>query len=107
MADAFSFAERKGLEVFVLGGGRNVLVSDNGFDGLVIKIAFRGVDERDGLISAAAGEDWDSFVDYCVAKDLAGVECLSGIPGTVGGTPVQNVGAYGQEVSETIVSVRC
>ncbi len=59
------------------------------------------------LISVGAGEDWDAFVAYCVKNDLAGIECLSGIPGLVGGTPVQNVGAYGQEVSETIVSVRC
>jgi UDP-N-acetylmuramate dehydrogenase len=59
------------------------------------------------LLTAAAGEDWDKFVGYCVDRDLAGIECLSGIPGFVGGTPVQNVGAYGQEVSETIVAVRC
>src|SRR5205823_3022895 len=58
-------------------------------------------------LSAQAGEDWDKFVAYCVENDLAGVECLSGIPGFIGGTPVQNVGAYGQEVSETITSVRC
>jgi UDP-N-acetylmuramate dehydrogenase len=69
----------------------------------------KGIDLADGesVITASAGEDWDFFVAYCVNENLAGVECLSGIPGTVGGTPVQNVGAYGQEVSETTVSVRC
>ena len=107
IADAFSLAKRKGLEIFILGGGSNVLVSDKGFDGLVIKIALRGILHNNDVVSAAAGEDWDSFVAYCVTENLAGLECLSGIPGTVGGTPVQNVGAYGQEVSETIDSVRC
>jgi UDP-N-acetylmuramate dehydrogenase len=104
------FAEKRGLPVFVLGGGSNLLVADKGFDGLMIKIALRGLetsqDKADIYVSASAGEDWDEFVEFCVDRDLAGVECLSGIPGTVGATPVQNVGAYGQEVSETIVSVR-
>src|SRR5262249_47027945 len=105
--DGFVFARREGLPVFILGGGSNILISDKGFAGLVIRIALCGVIEDSPVVSVAAGEDWDSFVAHCVNKDLAGVECLSGIPGTVGGTPVQNVGAYGQEVSETIVSVRC
>ena len=105
--EGFGFASREGLPVFVLGGGSNVLISDKGFTGLVIQIALRGVVEDDSTVSAAAGENWDSLVAYCVSEKLAGLECLSGIPGTVGGTPVQNVGAYGQEVSETIVSVRC
>ncbi len=102
------------------------MVSDMGFDGVVLQIALKGITPETGnglvslqaadntfpsadpvLITAQAGEDWDSFVAYCVERDLAGIECLSGIPGFVGGTPVQNVGAYGQEVSETIVSVRC
>ena len=104
---AFGHAAAAGLEVFVLGGGSNVLVSDNGFDGLVIHIALKGIRLSDGLVTALAGEDWDPLVRFCVDRDLAGIECLSGIPGFVGGTPVQNVGAYGQEVSETIVSVRC
>ena len=128
VADAFDFVAKKNLNLFVLGGGSNVLISDQGFDGLVLKIALKGVsgsefrvlgselesssDSEHGtrnseLVTAAAGEDWDEFVAYCVEHDLAGVECLSGIPGLVGGTPVQNVGAYGQEVSETIVEVRC
>lgn len=107
VGEAFEFADAYGHEVFVLGGGSNVLVADAGFDGLVIQIAIKGV-ERDGpIVTAAAGEDWDRLVEYCVSHGLAGIECLSGIPGSVGGTPVQNVGAYGQEVSETIVSVRC
>ena len=112
IAEAFMFAKRESLDLFILGGGSNVLISDRGFDGLVLQIALKGVStsvEQDGVVSvtANAGEDWDGFVLYCVENELAGVECLSGIPGLVGGTPVQNVGAYGQEVSETIVSVRC
>ncbi|MFL6466549.1 MAG: UDP-N-acetylmuramate dehydrogenase [Pyrinomonadaceae bacterium] len=106
VVDAFEFADSNNLNVFVLGGGSNILVSDEGFDGLVLQIALRGIEQNDVII-AAAGEDWDEFVAFCVQNDLAGVECLSGIPGSVGGTPVQNVGAYGQEVSESIVSVRC
>lgn len=112
VAKALRYASSHGLDFFVLGGGSNILVSDAGFDGLVVRVALKGIDSkesRDGqvLIDVRAGEDWDEFVKYCVDQDLAGVECLSGIPGLVGGTPVQNVGAYGQEVSETIVSVRC
>jgi UDP-N-acetylmuramate dehydrogenase len=104
---AFDYAKSNGLDVFVLGGGSNILVSDDGFDGLVIQVALKGIDHSDDFVTARAGEDWDHFVSFCVDEGLAGVECLSGIPGFVGGTPVQNVGAYGQEVSETIVSVRC
>lgn len=111
---ALHYAEQQGLPVFILGGGSNVLVADAGFNGLVIQIAitdpeFRVQSSEAGIsqITVGAGEDWDGFVAWCVDQKLAGVECLSGIPGTVGGTPVQNVGAYGQEVSETIVSVRC
>ncbi|CAN5426595.1 UDP-N-acetylmuramate dehydrogenase [soil metagenome] len=110
VADAVRFAAEKGLDLFILGGGSNVLISDRGFGGIVLQIAIKGI-ESAGLLSAnltvGAGEDWDAFVARCAGSDLAGVECLSGIPGYVGGTPVQNVGAYGQEVSETIVSVRC
>jgi UDP-N-acetylmuramate dehydrogenase len=110
IAAAIAFAGERRLPLFVLGGGSNLLVSDAGFSGLVLRIALRGIasTQQDGrlIVSAAAGEDWDGFVAYAVAADGAGVECLSGIPGTVGGTPVQNVGAYGQEVSQTIVTVR-
>ena len=115
IVEALAFAANEGLSLFVLGGGSNILVSDVGFDGLVIQIALKGILSEplavaggsDYLLTAQAGEDWDEFVSYCVGLNLAGIECLSGIPGFVGGTPVQNVGAYGQEVSETIVSVRC
>jgi UDP-N-acetylmuramate dehydrogenase len=85
------------------------VVSDTGWSGLVLHLQLKGTEQRDAgervLFTAAAGEDWDEFVAQTVAAGCAGLECLSGIPGTVGGTPVQNVGAYGQEVSDTIVSV--
>jgi UDP-N-acetylmuramate dehydrogenase len=106
VVDAFNFAEEHGFELFVLGGGSNVLIADEGFDGLVLQVALKGFEVADTVVTARAGEDWDDFVAFCVARNLAGVECLSGIPGCVGGTPVQNVGAYGQEVSETIRAVR-
>ena len=109
---ALGYGREHGLNIFILGGGSNLLVSDDGFDGLVIKVDIFGVqfqfgEEHKVLVSAGAGEEWDDLVSVCVDLDLAGLECLSGIPGKVGGTPVQNVGAYGQDVSETIVSVRC
>jgi len=107
---ALEFAERQQLPIFILGGGSNALIADEGFPGLVVRVAIEGVVWRNEgekvLVTAGAGEDWDELVRRCVERDLAGVECLSGIPGSVGGTPVQNVGAYGQEVSETITSVR-
>jgi UDP-N-acetylmuramate dehydrogenase len=106
VVEAVSFARERGLPLFVLGGGSNVLASDEGFPGVVLRIALRGV-ERDGnRFQVAAGEDWDGFVSQAVSLGFGGIECLAGIPGTVGGTPVQNVGAYGQEVSDTIASVR-
>lgn len=104
---AFEYARESGVKVFVLGGGSNILVSDSGFNGLVIQVALKGIEFSDSQLVAQAGEQWDAIVDQCVERDLAGIECLSGIPGFVGGTPVQNVGAYGQDVSETISSVRC
>jgi UDP-N-acetylmuramate dehydrogenase len=110
IAAGVQFAADHGLRLFILGGGSNLLVSDRGFRGLVLHIALRGISsgmENDRLlVSAAAGEDWDQLVAYTVDAEGAGIECLSGIPGTVGGTPVQNVGAYGQEVSRTVVRVR-
>lgn len=103
-------AKQRGLPLFVLGGGSNVVVSDEGFPGLVLKIEIGGIEERrenDSLIlDSGAGVEWDALVAHAVALQWAGIECLSGIPGTVGGTPVQNVGAYGQEVSETISEVQ-
>src|SRR5271170_8085968 len=108
--EAVSFAQERSLPLFVLGGGSNLLVSDAGFAGLALRIALRGIRdsfEGDNLVlRVGAGENWDQIVSYAVLLDCAGIECLAGIPGTVGGTPVQNVGAYGQEVSETILSVR-
>jgi UDP-N-acetylmuramate dehydrogenase len=108
--ETISFAGANKLPLFILGGGSNVLISDNGFDGIVLKISLKGIsvfqDKTGVFVTAQAGEDWDEFVKFCVEKNLQGIECLSGIPGTIGGTPVQNVGAYGQEVSETTFSVR-
>lgn len=109
LIEALAFAGGKRLATFILGGGSNIVVSDAGFDGLVIYLGeLKGLEfNANGDVRASAGEDWDYFVGLSVAFNLAGLECLSGIPGFVGGTPVQNVGAYGQDVSETIVSVRC
>jgi UDP-N-acetylmuramate dehydrogenase len=104
--DAVEWARRRDLPLFVLGGGSNLLVSDAGFSGFIVRIAIRGVvEERDGTFAAGAGEEWDALVARAVAAGHGGVECLSGIPGTVGGTPVQNVGAYGQETSDTLVGL--
>ena len=140
VVEACSWARERGVALFVLGGGSNLLVSDAGFDGLVLRVGLRGIvvapvkdqddcsseipeehasgakaqvnsggiDVRAKVLTyqVAAGEDWDSFVERTVQDDCAGVECLAGIPGTVGGTPVQNVGAYGQEVASAIERVR-
>jgi UDP-N-acetylmuramate dehydrogenase len=92
--------------LLVLAGGSNVVIADEGFPGTVVRVLTRGV-ERDGArLEVQAGEPWDTLVERCVADGLAGFECLSGIPGSVGATPIQNVGAYGQEVAETVESVR-
>ena len=110
VSDAVAHAADRRLPLFVLGGGSNLVVADSGWLGLVLKIGLHGIGTENAggrtLFSAGAGENWDQLVALTVGKDCAGLECLSGIPGTVGGTPVQNVGAYGQEVSQTIVSVR-
>ena len=106
IVEAVPWARERGFPVFVLGGGSNLLVADRGFPGLVLKMAMSGVlPYRDGEFVAFAGTDWDSMVAVAVSEGFGGIECLSGIPGMVGGTPVQNVGAYGQEVSETITEV--
>ena len=112
VAEAVAFAQSKNLPLFVLGGGSNLVIADSGWPGLVLKVAIPGIEQRPGhddagkvLFDVGAGESWDRFVSHAVMAQCAGVECLSGIPGSVGGTPVQNVGAYGQEVSETIDSV--
>jgi UDP-N-acetylmuramate dehydrogenase len=99
----------RNIPLFVLGGGSNVVIADTGFPGLVLRVSIRGVETRfdadEVIITAGAGEEWDPLVARCVAEDWAGFECLSGIPGRVGATPIQNVGAYGQDTSETLSSV--
>lgn len=104
--EAVKFARSRDLPLFPLGGGSNLLVSDAGYPGLVLRIALKGVEQQGDSFTVAAGEDWDGFVSRAVEQGCAGIECLAGIPGTAGGTPIQNVGAYGQEVSETIAGVR-
>lgn len=111
LVEAVRFAREQRLRIFILGGGSNLLVGDDGFDGLVIRIVIDDSVEpvRDGRFvdyTAAAGTDWNSFVLSVCEQGISGVECLAGIPGSVGGTPVQNVGAYGQEVASTITAVR-
>ena len=108
--EAVAFADSYGLPLLVMGAGSNLLISDSGWPGLALKVAIRGtikdVRTRTTNFSVGAGEPWDSVVAHAVQENCGGIECLSGIPGTVGGTPVQNVGAYGQEVAETIAYVR-
>src|SRR6267378_8477419 len=108
--EAVGFARSHQLELFVLGGGSNLLVADAGWPGLVLKVAISGIEQRssdDGktVFEVGGGEPWDKFVAHAVMQHCVGVECLSGIPGSVGGTPVQNVGAYGQDVAQTIERV--
>src|SRR5947209_16634351 len=108
--EAVAHAAQRKLPLFVLGGGSNLVIADTGWPGLVLKIAIDGIHSSSAgkvkYFQAGAGADWDTFVAQTVSENCAGVECLSGIPGTVGGTPVQNVGAYGQEVADTISYVR-
>jgi len=107
---ALSYAAKQPLPVYVLGGGSNIVFLDSGFSGLVLRVTIGGIELRDGPgpeVRAGAGLDWDTLVRSVVQRGWTGVECLSGIPGTVGGTPIQNVGAYGQEIADTLVSVAC
>ena len=114
LVDAVSSADERGEPLLVLGGGSNLVVADEGFAGTVVQIATRGVtsDVEDAaacggaLVTVAAGEQWDTVVDEAVRRGWVGVEALSGIPGLAGATPIQNVGAYGQDVAQTIASVR-
>lgn len=110
VTEALVWAKRRGVSVRVLGGGSNLVVADEGFDGLVLGVELRGLTfsspRGDAVLSAQAGEPWDSVVERSVLRGLAGLEALSGIPGSAGATPIQNVGAYGQEVAETICAVR-
>jgi len=103
---ASEWAHGRGVPLFVLGGGSNVLVADAGFSGLVLHVGLKGIERDRELFRVAAGELWDEFVGRVVADECAGAECMAGIPGTVGGTPVQNVGAYGQEAASLIERVR-
>lgn len=108
--EALAFARSKELPVFVLGGGSNVLFSDNGFAGLVIQMNLKGVEigerKESVLVTVKAGEGWDSLVAHTVQQNLWGLENLSLIPGTVGASPVQNIGAYGVEVMNYVHSVQ-
>jgi UDP-N-acetylmuramate dehydrogenase len=110
LAEALSWAQRRNARTWILGGGSNVVVPDAGLDGLVIAVALRGVvtqwSGETCSIAVKAGENWDDLVSFSVEAGLWGLECLSGIPGLVGATPIQNVGAYGQEVKDTLVQVR-
>ncbi|MEY3169890.1 MAG: hypothetical protein RL421_1133 [Actinomycetota bacterium] len=111
LVSAVKAADAAGEEVLIIGGGSNVLVGDEGFNGTVIRVETKGnsyhVDAcSGGMITVAAGEDWDGFVEWILSKGFAGLETMSGIPGTVGGAPIQNIGAYGHEVSEVIARVR-
>jgi UDP-N-acetylmuramate dehydrogenase len=108
--ESLRWADEHDTPVLVLGGGSNVVIADAGFDGLVLRITIGGVSQHTSdskiVFEVGSGEEWDPFVEMTVDQHCAGLECLSGIPGLLGGTPVQNVGAYGQEVSSTIRTVR-
>jgi UDP-N-acetylmuramate dehydrogenase len=106
IAEACAWARERSVPLFVLGGGSNLLVADAGFDGMVVHVALQGTELDGELLHAAAGVLWVDCIEQALGADCAGLECLAGIPGTVGGTPVQNVGAYGQEVSTIIARVR-
>ncbi len=111
LISAVKVADNSGEQLLILGGGSNILVSDSGFAGTVIKVETSGnsfeIDAcSGGTLTVSAGADWDEFVAFTIEKGLANLESLSGIPGTVGGSPIQNIGAYGHEVSEVIARVR-
>ncbi|HMI82845.1 MAG TPA: UDP-N-acetylmuramate dehydrogenase, partial [Polyangiaceae bacterium] len=110
---ALDWADKRGISVTLLGGGSNVLVSDRGVDGLVVRVRVRGIEERDlpgdptrVVCDVGAGEELDRVVVHAIESDYGGLECLSGIPGYIGATPIQNVGAYGQEIADTVIAVR-
>jgi UDP-N-acetylmuramate dehydrogenase len=108
--EAAAWAAARGMPLRVLGGGSNLVVADAGVSGLIVRMGLRGLATRTAgtavEVTAAAGEPWDALVALAVGRGWAGLECLSGIPGLVGATPIQNVGAYGQEVAETVTAVR-
>lgn len=104
--EVLNFALEKRLELFILGGGSNLVVSDNGFDGLVIKNNIKGIGLSKNFITASAGENWDDLVRFSVQNNLSGIECLSWVPGTVGGAAVQNIGCYGQSFSDAVFKIK-
>jgi UDP-N-acetylmuramate dehydrogenase len=110
LISAVAAADRDGEPLLVLGGGSNLVVADEGFPGVVVQAASAGLafapSGETVEVTAAAGQDWDETVRHCLAEGLSGIECLSGIPGSAGATPIQNVGAYGQEVANTVTAVR-
>jgi UDP-N-acetylmuramate dehydrogenase len=110
LAEALAWAERHGAPVTVLGGGSNVVIADAGLPGLVLRVARSEetsvLEGERALVTIGAGASWDELVERTVARGWAGLECLSGIPGCAGATPIQNVGAYGQEVADTLAAVR-
>lgn len=101
---AYNFAKSHELPTFVLGGGANTLAHDEGFNGVIIKNAMQGITEEDGIITAMGGTEWDAVVEYACKHDYTGIEAMSKIPGSAGAAPVQNIGAYGQDISQTFVS---
>jgi UDP-N-acetylmuramate dehydrogenase len=109
--EALALGRQRAQRVQILGGGSNVVFADAGFSGLVVKVAIGGIAVRETTdaveVCAGAGVEWDALVRETVHRGCTGIECLSGIPGTVGATPIQNVGAYGQEISDTLVSITC
>jgi UDP-N-acetylmuramate dehydrogenase len=113
LCDMVCMLDDMGEPVLILGGGSNVVVGDSGFPGTVIRVANRGITVEDDsacggvTVRVAAGENWDAFVQHAITQGWVGIEALSGIPGLVGAAPIQNVGAYGQEVSNTLAQVRC
>lgn len=106
LGDALDFAREKNLKIFILGGGANTLGHDEGFDGVILKNVMAGISDENGTITAMGGEEWDKVVAFTTDRDYTGIEALSKIPGSAGAAPVQNIGAYGQDVSETFVSAK-
>lgn len=106
LGDALDFAREKNLKIFILGGGANTLGHDEGFDGVILKNVMTGISDENGTITAMGGEEWDKVVEFTTDRGYTGIEALSKIPGSAGAAPVQNIGAYGQDVSGTFVSAK-
>ena len=104
--EALNFAKEHSLKTMMIGGGNNLIFSDHGFDGLILINNFMGISQLDDLtFKVGAGEDWDEFVELTCSKNLSGIECLTKIPGKMGSAPIQNIGAYGQEIKNSLVEV--